>query len=44
MMQQYDALPLLQGMISTNSAVVGAFNRYLTLGSFPEVVPNARHP
>ena len=40
MLGGYDAAGLLQGMIQTGSMVVGAFDRYLTTGAFPDVVPS----
>ena len=40
MLGGYDAAGLLQDMIQTGSMVVGAFDRYLTTGAFPDVVPS----
>ena len=42
MLGEYDALKLLHSMNSTAEIVTGAFDRYLTLGTFPRVVPNER--
>ncbi len=40
MLGKYDAIGLLRAMIDTGTLIVGAFERYLTLGAFPEIVLN----